>query len=90
MLRTFDRSPTLSLALVAQEDLSEAAYVPIEAAPAERGSVALTYLRQLHAVANMVPDGLVARERMALVATSWEMLGGGNGNGRVSPAAPMA
>ena len=71
---TFDRSPELGLALVAEADLSGACYVELAAAPADRGTTHLPYLRQMHAVANGVAEGMVVRPRMPFVPTQWEGL----------------
>jgi hypothetical protein len=71
---TFDRSPTLRLALVAHEDLSQARYVALEAAPPERRHTSSAYLQQLHAIANGVPCGLMVRQRMPFNPEQWEVL----------------
>jgi len=72
MLYTFDTSRALSLALVATEDLSQARYLPLADAPAERRAIARPYLRQLHAIANSEVCGLIARQRSAFDAAAWE------------------
>jgi len=75
MFCTFDRSPSLDLALVAHEDLSRAKYVALDTAPPELSSTAPATLRQLHAVANGVPCGLVVQVRMPFDADAWELAG---------------
>ncbi len=72
MLYTFDISRSLNLALVAEEDLSGAKYVPLEEAPAERRSIAPPYLRQLHTIASTDLAGLVARQRTPFNPADWE------------------
>ena len=74
-LCTFDRSPSLDLALVATNTLRAPRYVPLALAPVERATVSAPALRQLHAVANSVVEGLIARQRAPLDSKAWEMLG---------------
>ena len=74
-LCTFDRSPSLNLALVATRTLRAPRYVPLALAPVEHATVGAPVLRQLHTVANGVVDGLTARQRARLDPQGWEMLG---------------
>ena len=74
MLYTFDISRTLNLALVVEEDLTNAKYVPLAEAPAEHRSIAHPYLRQLHAIANTDLVGLVARQRTRFNPADWEAM----------------
>lgn len=71
---TYDRSPELGLALVADARLHGARYVPLADAPGATGVTALAYLRQLHAVANSIASGLTVRQRHRLDAKQWEVL----------------
>lgn len=76
MQYTYDRSAALELALVADAKLSDCRYVPLAEAPTEERAVDQVYLRQMHAVANSVADGLVVRPRMPLQAEKWERRAG--------------
>lgn len=75
MFYTYDRSTGLSLALVADDKLGGARYIPISEASSELRTLAAPYLRQLHTVANLTPTGLTAHPRMQLDPKEWEVLG---------------
>lgn len=68
---TFDQSTTLGLALVAGRDYSQARHVPLEDAPTRQLAAPAPYLRQMHAVANSSPEGLVVRTRRAIRPADW-------------------
>lgn len=72
---TYDTNTVLGIALVAEDDWSGARYVPLADAPTARGEAAAPYLRQMHAVANSVPHGLVVSSRIVLVPNQWACLG---------------
>lgn len=74
MFYTYDHNSKLGLALIAREDLSDAQYVALEDAPEQRRAIDHAYLRQLHAVANGVAEGLVVRQRYTFVPADWEIL----------------
>lgn len=74
MRYTFDSSETLGLALVANDDLSQAAYVLLKEAPDREKIVPLPYLRQLHAVANAVAYGPIVLARIPFDAQAWSRL----------------
>jgi len=74
LLYTFDRSADLGLALVAEAGWRKPRYVAIKDAPSGCETVPRPYLRQMHAVANGVVDGVIVRRRMSLDLAQWEYL----------------
>jgi hypothetical protein len=74
-LYTYDRSPHDGLALVATEGLAAPHYVPLADAPLEERTAPRTYLKQMHYVANAIPNGLVITGRhINLVPLHWANL----------------
>lgn len=76
MACTYDLSPQLNLALVADADLGNARYVALPDAPLPLCPLPIPYLLQLHAVANSVPAGLTVMSRMPFEPALWLVLSG--------------
>jgi hypothetical protein len=72
MLYEFDRSPELSLALVADAAGRSPHYVALSATPSGHRVTDAVTLRQMHAVANGVVDGLIVRPRLRWEPGRWD------------------
>jgi hypothetical protein len=71
----FDRNHKLGLALVAEEGYLHPKYVPLDDAAGTLTRCPLSYLQQMHTVANGAVAGLVASQHAGFAADDWEALG---------------